>query len=132
MRLNEPSTKGTPKPRLMEQRNYEITPRFKEIVADTSKISEDLREIQKTVQNYGNHTYGVPQEVRRISIKQDEILTILLELQKKIQTLELNQTCSSRRKPINFGKVNFTPKAKEEPKKSKDERICQLLRQIKE
>lgn len=116
----------------MHPRIYEVTPKFKEIVMDSSKISEDLREIQKTVQNYCNHAYGVPREIERISQKQEEILTTLLEIQKKIQTLELNQASSSRRRPINFGKVTIPQTAKEEPKISKDERICQLLRQIKE
>ena len=70
--------------------------KFLEIVPDSSKLSLDLREIQKTVQNYGNMLYFVPQRVEEILKNQEEILGILKDIQTRIQKLE-QQSGSSKR-----------------------------------
>lgn len=116
----------------MEPRCQEIIPKFNEIKPDSSKISEDLREIQKTVQNYGNWLYGVPQQVQRISLQQEETLKIIGEILKKVERLEQGAASSSKRRPINFGKVTYPPKTKEDPEKEKVDPILQKLRQVKE
>ena len=63
------------------------TPNFREIQADSSQISSDLREIQKTVQFYGNHQYHVPPQVAEILRHQEEILVALRDIQTRIQKL---------------------------------------------
>ena len=60
------------------------TPQFREITPDSSKLSEDLREIHKTVQNYGKSLYGVPQAIEKISLVQNEIKDILKEVREMV------------------------------------------------
>ena len=60
------------------------TPNFREIQADSSQISSDLREIQKTVQFYGNHQYHVPPQVAEILRHQEEILKTLKDIQTRV------------------------------------------------
>ncbi|KAL0409606.1 UNVERIFIED_CONTAM: hypothetical protein Sradi_1895000 [Sesamum radiatum] len=54
------------------------------IEPDTSKISQDLRKIQKTVQDYGHRLIHMPMKIENLSQKMDEILKILPDLQKGI------------------------------------------------
>ena len=78
------------------------TPNFREIQADSSQISSDLREIQKTVQFYGNHQYHVPSQVAEILRHQEEILKTLKDIQTRVQKLE-HRPSSSKGKGISFG-----------------------------
>ncbi|KAL0287176.1 UNVERIFIED_CONTAM: hypothetical protein Sangu_2704600 [Sesamum angustifolium] len=61
---------------------------WKEIEADTSKISQDLREIQKTVQDYGHRLSNIPMKVDSLCHKMDEILKILPDLHKNLADLK--------------------------------------------
>ena len=78
------------------------TPNFREIQADSSQISSDLREIQKTVQFYGNHQYHVPPQVAEILRHQEEILKTLKDIQSRVQKLE-HRPSSSKGKGVSFG-----------------------------
>lgn len=109
----------------------EIIPRFKEIEPDSSKISQDLREIQKTAQNYDNNLYGVPQEIKRISSKQDEMLIALKDIQCRVEKLE-QQPSYSRRRSIYFGEVEYPKeKVEEEPRLTQAEAFSLRLRELK-
>ncbi|KAK4388172.1 hypothetical protein Sango_2423800 [Sesamum angolense] len=60
----------------------------KEIEADTSKISQDLREIQKTVQDYGHRLSNIPMKVDSLCHQMDQILKILPDLHKNLTDLK--------------------------------------------
>ncbi|KAL0461457.1 UNVERIFIED_CONTAM: movement protein [Sesamum latifolium] len=45
---------------------------WKELEPDTSKISQDLREIQKTVQDYGHRLIHIPIKIENLSQKMDD------------------------------------------------------------
>ncbi|KAK4389742.1 movement protein [Sesamum angolense] len=62
---------------------------WKEIEADTSKISQDLREIQKTIQDYGHRLSNIPMKVDYLCHKMDEILKILPYLHKNLTDLKI-------------------------------------------
>ncbi|KAL2235934.1 UNVERIFIED_CONTAM: hypothetical protein Sindi_1325600 [Sesamum indicum] len=55
---------------------------WKELELDTSKISQDMREIQKTIQDYGHRLIHIPMKMETLSQTVDEILKILLNLHK--------------------------------------------------
>ncbi|KAL2246216.1 UNVERIFIED_CONTAM: hypothetical protein Sindi_2889800 [Sesamum indicum] len=59
---------------------------------DTSKISQDLREIQKTVQDYGHRLIHIPMKIETLSQKVDEILKILPDLYKGLTDLRIEIT----------------------------------------
>ncbi|KAL0431023.1 UNVERIFIED_CONTAM: hypothetical protein Sradi_0728300 [Sesamum radiatum] len=61
---------------------------WKELEPDTSKISLDLREIQKTVQDYGHRLIHIPMKIEVLSQKMDEILKILPDLQKGLTDMK--------------------------------------------
>ncbi|KAL0413345.1 UNVERIFIED_CONTAM: movement protein [Sesamum radiatum] len=60
---------------------------WRELEPDNSKISQDLREIQKTVQDYGHRLIHIPMKIENLSQKMDEILKILPDLQKGLTDL---------------------------------------------
>ena len=101
------------------------TPQFREIVPDSSRLSEDLREVQKTVQNYGNSLYGVPQAIEKISLIQIEIKDILKEVKEMVS--KLGQPISIKKKRNPFADEP-THKSMEEFKKDpKNEAFIKLL-----
>ncbi|KAL0401715.1 UNVERIFIED_CONTAM: hypothetical protein Slati_4201400 [Sesamum latifolium] len=61
---------------------------WKELELDTSKISQDLREIQKMVQNYGHRLIYMPMKIETLNQKMDKILKILLDLHKGLTDLK--------------------------------------------
>ncbi|KAL0395297.1 UNVERIFIED_CONTAM: hypothetical protein Slati_4495900 [Sesamum latifolium] len=61
---------------------------WKELEPDTSKISQDLRENKKTVQDYGHRLIYIPMKIENLSQKMDEILKILPDLQKGLTDLK--------------------------------------------
>ncbi|KAL2235895.1 UNVERIFIED_CONTAM: hypothetical protein Sindi_1321700 [Sesamum indicum] len=63
-----------------------------ELEPDTSKISQDLREIQKTVQDYGHRLIHIPMKIESLSQKLDEILKILPDLHKGLTDLRIEIT----------------------------------------
>lgn len=77
---------------LMEPRNKGLTSTldFWEIISDSSN-SVELQETQKTMQYYENIIYGVPQELNRISMRQEVILNLFWGIQKKFGGLEQQQ-----------------------------------------
>ncbi|KAL0327610.1 UNVERIFIED_CONTAM: hypothetical protein Sangu_1839000 [Sesamum angustifolium] len=122
---------------------------WKEIEADTSKISQDLREIQKTVQDYGHRLSNIPMKVDSLCHKMDEILKILPDLHKNLTDLKTEvadlkrskrenpETSISRQERIRdaLGTVPLLHqkgKAKEIPRpKTRDEQIQEILNSIK-
>ncbi|KAL0462399.1 UNVERIFIED_CONTAM: hypothetical protein Slati_0127500 [Sesamum latifolium] len=122
---------------------------WKELEPDASKISQDLREIQKTVQDYGHRLIHIPMKIENLSQKMDEILKILPDLQKgltdlktEVADLKKNQrdspeTSKSRQERIRdaLGTVPLLHqkgKATKVPKpKTKDERIREVINAIK-
>ena len=65
---------------------------WKELEPDTSKISQDLREIQKTVQDYGHRLIHIPMKIESLSQKVDEVLKILPDLHKGLTNLRTEIT----------------------------------------
>ncbi|KAL2237836.1 UNVERIFIED_CONTAM: hypothetical protein Sindi_0975300 [Sesamum indicum] len=65
---------------------------WKELEPDTSKISQDLREIQKTVQDYGHRLIHIPMKIESLSQKVNEILKILPDLHKGLTDLRIEIT----------------------------------------
>ncbi|KAL2228433.1 UNVERIFIED_CONTAM: hypothetical protein Sindi_1823000 [Sesamum indicum] len=63
-----------------------------ELELDTPKISQDLREIQKTVQDYGHRLIHIPMKIEALSEKVDEILKILPDLHKGLTDLRIEIT----------------------------------------
>ncbi|KAL2251371.1 UNVERIFIED_CONTAM: hypothetical protein Sindi_2259400 [Sesamum indicum] len=61
---------------------------WKEFEPDTSKISQDLRVIQKTVQDYGHRLNNIPMKIESLSQKVDEVLKILPNLHKDLTDLK--------------------------------------------
>ncbi|KAK4395845.1 UDP-glycosyltransferase 83A1 [Sesamum angolense] len=61
---------------------------WKELESETSKISQDLREIQKTIQDYELKLIHVPMKIESLNQKVDEILKILLDLHKDFTDLK--------------------------------------------
>ena len=122
---------------------------WKELEPDTSKISQDLREIQKTVQDYGHRLIHIPMKIESLSQKVDEVLKILPDLHKgladlkaEITDLKKNQrespeTSRSRQERIRdaLGTVPLLHqkgKATEIPKpKSREDLIIASIRSIK-
>ena len=122
---------------------------WKELEPDTSKISQDLREIQKTVQDYGHRLIHIPMKIESLSQKVDEVLKILPDLHKgltdlkaEITDLKRNQrespeTSRSRQERIRdaLGTVPLLHqkgKATEIPKpKSREDLIIASIRSIK-
>ncbi|KAL0399297.1 UNVERIFIED_CONTAM: hypothetical protein Sradi_2273000 [Sesamum radiatum] len=122
---------------------------WKELEPDNSKISQDLREIQKTVQDYGHRLVHIPMKIENLSQKIDEILKILPDLQKGLTDLKTevaylkknqrdsSETSKSRQELIRdtLGTVPLLhqkEKAMEVPKpKTRDERIREVINAIK-
>ncbi|KAL0451705.1 UNVERIFIED_CONTAM: hypothetical protein Slati_1148600 [Sesamum latifolium] len=122
---------------------------WKELEPDTLKISQDLREIQKTVQDYGHRLIHIPMKIENLSQKMDEILKILPDLQKGLTDLKTEvadlkknqrdspQTSKSKKERIRDA-LRTVPllhqkgKATEIPKsKIRDERIREVINAIK-
>ena len=89
-------------------------PEWNEILPDKSKFSEDLREVQKTVQNYGNRHIHLPAQVHQIQNQmetmvkyQKETLEILHDIQKRVKNLEDRPSSSGGKKRIDFGTVPY-------------------------
>ena len=102
------------------------TPQFREIIPDSSRLSEDLREVQKTVQNYGNSLYGVPQAIEKISLIQIEIKDILKEVREMV--FKLGQPISIKKKK-NLSTDESTYSSVDEFKKDpKNETFLKVLR----
>lgn len=124
----------------------EVSPRWREIEADTSKLSTDLREIQKTVQDYGHRLINIPMKIEQMNQKVDEILRILpdlkyivADLKKEVSDLKgkrAGHSGTSKQERIRdaFGPVPLLHqkgKAKEIPRpKTQEERINEILRSI--
>ncbi|KAL2248436.1 UNVERIFIED_CONTAM: hypothetical protein Sindi_2695900 [Sesamum indicum] len=74
-----------------------IMTHWKKLEPDTSKISQDLREIQKTVQDYEHRLIHIPMRIESLSQKVDEVLKILPDLHKGLTDLKIqiraNQRC---------------------------------------
>ena len=122
---------------------------WKELEPDTSKISQDLREIQKTVQDYGHRLIHIPMKIESLSQKVDEVLKILPDLHKGLTDLRAEITDLKRNQMENpetsrsgqsesrlpWNSTSSTPqkgKATEIPKpKSREDLIIASIRSIK-
>ncbi|KAL0409350.1 UNVERIFIED_CONTAM: hypothetical protein Sradi_1869400 [Sesamum radiatum] len=61
---------------------------WKELKPDTSKILQNLREIQKTVQDYRHRLIHMPMKIETLNQKMNEIIKILLDLHKGLTDLK--------------------------------------------
>ncbi|KAL0283726.1 UNVERIFIED_CONTAM: hypothetical protein Sradi_7219600 [Sesamum radiatum] len=121
---------------------------WKEIEADTSKISQDLREIQKTVQDYGHRLSNIPMKVDSLCHKMDEILKILPDLHKNLTDLKTEVADLKRnqreilKRPYPDKSVSGTPSdstsstseregERNSQPKTRDEQIQEILNSIK-
>ena len=85
----------------------------------------DLREVQKTVQNYGNSLYGVPQAIEKISLVQNEIKDILKEVKEMVS--KLGQPISIKKKKELSMKESTYPTVEEFKKDPKNEAFLKML-----
>ena len=65
---------------------------WKELEPDTPKISQDMREIQKTAQDYGNRLIHIPMKIETLSETVDKIFKILPDLHKDLRDLKTEVT----------------------------------------
>lgn len=81
---------------------------FKKIHA-TSSGGTELREVQKTVQYFGTHLFELPQEMRRISLQNEEIITLLVDIQKSIKEMKIPASSSKERRHSQSIDICATP-----------------------
>ena len=93
--------------------------KWMEICPDSSKLSQDLREIQKTIQDFGSQVILLPGKIEILNEQNERILRALQDLNNEIKDLKKRRTDipgTSRSNQDNirdaFGTVNTSQKGK--------------------
>ena len=62
--------------------------KWREISPDSSKLSQDLREIQKTIQDFGSQVILLPGKIEILNEQNEQILRVLQDLSNENRDLK--------------------------------------------
>ena len=80
------------------------------------------------VEYYSNKLYDLPMEMSRISIKQEEILIILKDIQKRVEAIERRKLCSGKIRNSWSKDPTYPLPLDAAPKKLQTEEIARFLK----